>query len=346
MVDDTNVSDASPAEADTLPSETTTQPGADQVTPAAEAPSQSDTSGTTSPATEPNPSDPTDAGQSQEPIPWQKRFTDVQAHSQRQYHQLQELQQRLKTYDGIDPDAARKSLQVQQRVAQEQALKDWHPKSPNYGKTKASYDRVSSFIKARDALGNEVPQESLNRLATTFGLTKQDIDLHREIEGDRHAQQERLATDPEAYLDEFIQPRIAAALREFTEYQEVKASTSQWFQDPTNANLVQRYSQDMQAMMDPNVPARDKAISFAQAKAQLEDQAAEITRLKAKLGGELEHVATANAQSAALQDRAAVRRDGRSTQAIDPIQVLAKRGITPDHPNFGIELQRLNAKRT
>jgi hypothetical protein len=269
--------------------------------------------------------------------PYRKRFNDVLAHSQRLYQERQELQKR---YDGLDPDAARKAIQFQQERQAAAALKPWNKGHEGFDKFQAVRSRVADFNRMRAAADTPEKQAVLRDLAGTM-FSQEDLTLVREAEEDAKAFNFKMQSDPQGTIAEMVMPIIEQKLTQFDQFMGARQQTQQWFSDPSNQPLLDRYAPDMYRMMDPSVPARDKAVEVARLKA-------ENDALKAKLSGQVETLATAEAQTSARRGQAATatRRGPALAPAItDPVQHLLKQGFRPGTTEFGIALQKLNASQ-
>lgn len=265
--------------------------------------------------------------------PYRKRFNDVLAHSQRLYQERQELQKR---YDGLDPDAARKALEFQKERQAAASLKPWNKGHEGFDKFQSVRSRVADFNRMRSAADTPEKQAVLREMAQTM-FSQEDLNLVREAEEDARQFNFKLQSDPQGTIAEMVMPIIEQKLAQFDQFMGARNQTTQWFNDPNNQPLVDRYAQDMYRMMDPSVPARDKAIEVARLKA-------ENDALKAKLSGQVETLATAEAQTAARRSAAAgTTRRGPATQGItDPYSHLEKQGLRPGTVEFAIALQKLN----
>jgi hypothetical protein len=269
--------------------------------------------------------------------PYRKRFNDVLAHSQRLYQERQELQKR---YDGLDPDAARKALEFQKERQAAAALKPWNKGHDGFDKFQSVRSRVADFNRMRAAADTPEKQQVLRDLAGTM-FSQEDLTLVREAEEDARAFNFKMQSDPQGTIAEMVMPIIEQKLAQFDQFMGARNQTQQWFSDPGNQPLLDRYAPDMYRMMDPSVPARDKAIEVARLKA-------ENDALKAKLSSQVETTATAEAQTAARRGQATgpARRGPATAPAItDPVQHLLKQGFRPGTTEFGIALQKLNASQ-
>lgn len=267
-------------------------------------------------------------GSEQPANPWEsndnvykKRYNDALPHLQRTYQEKQLLEQRYKAleqeHQSMRQAEAERSKQLQ--------LKDWHPRSPNYQQTKQVFDRVDNFIKAKSALPADMQTpEILRGMAEQFGVTADDAKVYQQVQNDRRQTQERLMSDPESFLDEFIAPRIQQELQRFEAFNAARGSAEKFLTDPKVQPLIEKYAVDMDRMMDPQVPGRDKALLVAQLMAENE-------AMKAKLGESAIESAQAEAKQSLLQgngrgDKQRVR-VGQDSEIANPLEHFRSKGL-------------------
>lgn len=283
----------------------------------------------TTPTTQAPPPNPWDSDEN----PYRKRFNDTLASGTKVY---QELQQLKKQYDGIDPELARQALEARKRQEEASKLKPWNKGHESYEKFQAVRSRVSEYQRMLQSADTPEKQALVRELAGKT-LRPEEIQQVQEYEADRQQLQAQLHEDPRGFVAELVGPMIQEAIAQFEQFQAARQQTTSWFSDPNNAPLVDRYAPDMYRMMDPSVPARDKAIEMARLKA-------ENDALKARLSSTSETQAHAEAQQAA-RTRAAqgtVARAPSTTPISDPYGHLVKQGLKPGTIEFAMALQKLN----
>jgi hypothetical protein len=298
-------------------SSTTVQP--DQTQPNAASPDQD-------PTKQANPWDTDDN-------PYRKRFNDALSHGTKLY---QEVQKYRKQFDGIDPEQARKALEMRKQQEEASKLKPWNKGHEAYDKFQAVRSRVSEYNRMRQAADTPEKQSLLKEMAGQM-FRPEELQQVQDYETDRAQMVAQLTEDPRGFINDLVAPLIQQSLAQFEQFQAARQQTTSWFTDPNNQPLLDRYAPDMYRMMDPSVPARDKAIEVARLKS-------ENDALKARLSGQIETLATAEAQMSARRGQAttATRRSPATTTITDPYAHLERQGMRPGTVEFAIALQRLN----
>ncbi len=295
--------DAGTADAGTQPTASDTSPS----TGSAEAPTQtsqgqvdsqpqSSTPTPTQAEGEAQASDPTGSQKPANPWdspenPYLKRFNDTQSHAGRLY---QEKQQLAKQYQDTQERLARYEKAEQERAAAAKAS-PFQKAHPEYAQNRDRLNRVSSFRAALSAIDN-ADEATAQKLARSMGITADDLKMEREAAHYRERITEEFNADPEGFVQSRVESKIQEALGRFDEYLNSRSTVERIINDPSNAQLIQSYAPQMSQMMDPQVPARDKAFAFAQLMAERD-------ALKAKLGKQVEQDAQAEAQSAMSRPR-------------------------------------------
>jgi hypothetical protein len=253
--------------------------------------------------------------------PYKKRFNDVLPHSQRLYQENQQLTNKFKQLE----EQVNHFRQQESQRAQQLKLKDWHPRSPNYQQTKSSYDKVNAFIKAKNALPESVrgDETTIRSLAQGLGVTPEDAKLYHQVETDREMVKEQLLSDPEAFFDNMFESRMMAKFQEFEQFQQARTNAQKFLEDPKIQPLIQQYAGEMDRMMDPSVPGREKALMVAQLMAENE-------AMRSKLGQGAVKTAQAEAQQALRQGVPAGKPRGaasRQDTIEDPFTHFSKKGL-------------------
>lgn len=265
--------------------------------------------------------------------PYRKRFNDVLGNGQRLYQEVQEFR---KKYEGIDPEEARKVLAMRKQQEEASKLKPWNKGHQAYDKFQTTRTRVAEYQRMRQAADTPEKQAFLKDMAAqTF--SPEDFQQVQEYEQDRQQMIAQLTEDPRGFINELVQPIIQQSLAQFEQFNQARQQTTSWFNDPANQPLLDKYAPDMYRMMDPAVPARDKAIEVARLKAENE-------ALKSRLMSSSEASAMAAAQ-VGDRSRAATSPVARNTPArgiSDPYQHVLKQGFKPGTVEFAVALQKLN----
>lgn len=270
---------------------------------------------------------------------YQKRFNDTLSSATKLHQQYQEMQKQMQPWQGLDPAEVKQAMAERQRQAQVSNLKAWNAGHPEFNRYEKLKDKASNYQRLMSRAETPEQKDTLRQLLSSE-FNPAELQQLEEADSDNRQLLGRFQSDPRGFLAEMVQPVIQQAFQQFEQYNTARSGAQQWLSDPGNTQLIGKYAAEMDRMMDPQVPARDKAILVAQLKAENE-------ALKARVGKDAETVAQAAAQQDALRGRAgnATRGNPRTSQAIgDPIAYLAKKGIGTDHPEFLSSLQKLNSR--
>jgi hypothetical protein len=263
--------------------------------------------------------------------PYRKRFNDTLSSSQKLYQEHIRLK---KEYEGIDASTARKLLDQQKQQEETARLKPWNKGHQEYPKFQSIRNRVSDFRRMQQAADTPEKQAMLRDLGGQL-FAPEELSQVQAYEAERQERVQQLTEDPVGFINELVQPIIRQALSEFDSFQRASTQTAQWFNDPNNQPLVDKYAPEMYKIMDPNVSARDKAIEHARL-------LAENDALKARLNVTSE---TQMSEQARNQGRQRVVGDRKpSTPAVSNYDKVVKQGFQPGTVEFATALQRLNQK--
>lgn len=257
--------------------------------------------------------------------PFEKRWKDATAWGTKLSQENKRYQEQMKAWEGLDPNQVRQALQLQQQQAEAARLKPWNTRHPEFAATQTKLSRVRNYFQAAEAIEAdpnvtpEAKQSMLARLAQRTGVTRDDAKLYQDFEADKNSIQERLATDFEGLFDDLFEARFQARMQHYEQFQDARTKTQNLLSQ--NQPLIEKRRDEILWAM--NNPQRSE-VAFELAKAR-----EELEALKARVGQDSEQVETAQAQSAALKQRASVKRDAASrTPAIDPVAEAAKQGLT------------------
>lgn len=265
--------------------------------------------------------------------PYLKRFNDTLAHTQRLYQQKTELEKR---YDGIDPTRAREIMAEHDKREQALKLQPFNKGHADYGRFQAAQAKAENY---RAMLANASTPEARQAIqAAGQAMFKPDeIDMIEASERNQKEVQAAMAADPVGYMTERLQPVVQDMIQKAFNYQQQVTQAQQFISDPQVSGLIQNHAEEMSWVLDQNVSARDKAIAFAQMKAENE-------QLKQQMGQRMQTQATAEArQNVGVPNRPVRGNVGQGQQRIsDPVKYLADKGITSDHAKFISSLQAIN----
>lgn len=266
-----------------------------------------------------------DSQQPQAPVNWEKRFKDSEPYITRLSQERAELQKSLKAWEGLDPQQVREALQRQQQQAEAASLKPWSARHPEFATTKARMDKVRNYFSATEAIEKdphitpEAKQQIAQRMAQQFGVTRDDAKLYQDFEAEKASVQERLTTDFDGLFQEKFDALFQSKIGEYEQFQSARTKAQSILSE--NGPLIEKHRDEIAwAMQNP----QRSEVAFALVKAR-----EELEALKAKVGQQTEHTETAQAQSAALKQRASVHRDASTrSPAVDPVEEASKLGLS------------------
>ena len=189
-------------------------------------------------------------------------------------------------------------LQQEQQAAQQRAqeeaqrlnLSPFHSRHPQFAHNQA---RIQAYQGYKRTLATHSPEAQLDpnlraRIAQEWGVTQEDQRLAAQQE--QHSQQVRqeLETDPEGFVEKRTQRLLNEQFQKFEQYLEAKVNAQGLIQQ--HQPLIEKHAERMNWMLDPNIPAREKAIWAAQQEAKI----AELLNTKVP---EAQHVETLKARS-------------------------------------------------
>lgn len=304
--------------------------GVTQPTPTTDV-AQNEPQGVQNPAQAENPNARWDSPEN----PYFKRFNDAQSHMGRLYNQYKQYAD-----TGLKPDEIQKIIEERKQREAASNLKPWNKGHEGYSRYTQLKSAANEFRTAMQKAGNDPVKQEFVKEMYQGRFNDQDLDMIRQAEIDRQDQLEALQSDPKGFIAQHVQDLIQQHFNQYEQYQTMRSEAQSWFSDPNKAPLIQKYGQDMARIMDQSVPMRDKAVEYAQMKAELE-------ALRAKVAGETEQ----NLQTQAKQDllgkgqRSFTRTPKQAPNVGDPVKYLTEKGFEPGTIEFARELAKLNSKR-
>ena len=195
--------------------------------------------------------------------------------------------------------------QAAQQKAQEEAqrlnLSPFHSRHPQHAQNTS---RIQAFEGFKRTLGTHSPEAQADpalrqRIAAEWGVTAQDEQLYRQKE--QHSQQLRqeFESDPEGFIERRVERGRQESFQQFEQYLEAKVAAKGLIQQ--HQPLIEKHSDRMNWILDPNVPARDKAIWAA-------SQEAKVAELMASKVPEAQQVETLKARNQLAQRQVAPTR--------------------------------------
>lgn len=223
--------------------------------------------------------------------PYFKRFNDTQSHAARLYQEKMQQAKQIQEYQ----DRISRFEKMQQEQEAKAKILPFQKSHPEYANTRERLGKVAAFRTALSAIDN-VDDNTMKKMAQNFGLTVDDFKLEQSEQAYRQKIDEELRADPEGFVQTRVESKIQEALQKYDSYIQSKVNVERLVNDPTNARLIKQYAPQMAQVMDPQVPAREKAFQYAQL-------LAERDALKAKLGNRVEEVSHYEAQDAFAKPR-------------------------------------------
>lgn len=239
--------------------------------------------------TKPQSGMPVPATQAPAPINWQKRYEDQQPYLTKSRQEIAEMR---KQYDGLDPQRAREALAEMERRSQAAQASPFSRRHAEYGQNQSRITKADLFLKAVEGQDND----SARATAARMGVTAEDLSLRNQANAYREQMQERLFSDPDAFIQERVEAMVQQKLNEQMAFMEGRTNAEKWLSDPKNDQIVKSYAPDINRLVDSNVPLRDKVAFLGEKLSRLE-------ALEKQLGQQAETVSQANAQQAALSGR-------------------------------------------
>lgn len=189
-------------------------------------------------------------------------------------------------------------LQQEQQAAQQRAqeeaqrlnLSPFHSRHPQHAHNQS---RIQAFEGFKRTLGTHSAEAQADpalrqRIAAEWGVTAQDEQLYRQKE--QHSQQLRqeFESDPEGFIERRVERGQQERFQQFEQYLEAKVAARGLIQQ--HQPLIEQHADRMNWILDPNIPAREKAIWAAQ-------QEAKVAELLATKVPEAQHVETLKARN-------------------------------------------------
>lgn len=251
---------------------------------------------------------------------YEKRIADLRANQGRTANELHQYRQR---FNGIDPDAARKALELSKKPE----YQPWHPKSPDNRSFTAVKD---SWERYKRAISNAATPEAKAAIQAGFGstFTEKEAQQIQAWEQHKSLDQERRASDPE-YEREMRREEMRQELREEMQAQREEADVAAWFSDSANQQIVERHRDEMIQLMN-------EGWHWPQVQRYIETKA-KADGLQSRVGSAEVQSAAARAQKSALKSNAKNTRDpaqaavGKLDFAKLGADYAKKHGLRPDH---------------
>lgn len=216
-------------------------------------------------------------------------------------------------------------LQQEQQAAQQKAheeaqrlnLSPFHSRHPQHAHNVARVQAFGAFQAALQGLPPELQNDpaARARLAQAMRVTPDDEKLHRQQEAYSQQIRQEFESNPDEFVERRVEQRLQQRFQQFEQYLEAKVSAKGLIQQ--HQPLIEKHADRMNWVMDPNVPARDKAIWAAQMEAQ-------NAELLAKRVPEAQQVETLKARNQLAQRQVAPTRTAAAV-APNPFAEYEKR---------------------
>jgi hypothetical protein len=195
--------------------------------------------------------------------------------------------------------------QAAQQKAQEEAqrlnLSPFHSRHPQHQQNTARVQAFGAFRSALQGLPPELQNDpaARARLAQAMRVTPDDEKLYQQQEQYSLQVRQEMESDPDAFVERRVERLLNERLQQYEQYQEAKVAAKGLIQQ--HQPLIEKHSDRMNWILDPNVPARDKAIWAA-------SQEAKVAELMASKVPEAQQVETLKARNQLAQRQVAPTR--------------------------------------
>lgn len=189
-------------------------------------------------------------------------------------------------------------LQQEQQAAQQRAqeeaqrlnLSPFHSRHPQFAQNQQRIQAYQGY-KRTLATHSQEAQADPNlraRIAQEWGVTQEDQRLAAQQEQYNAETDQRFRSDPQGFIHNEVSPLMDAKFQQFEQYLEAKIAARGLIQQ--HQPLIEQHADRMNWILDPNIPAREKAIWAAQ-------QEAKVAELLATKVPEAQHVETLKART-------------------------------------------------
>lgn len=272
--------------------------------------------------------------QQQAAVDYKKRYDELKGQYDRTVPQLRQYQERLRQFDGVDPNAVAQWREAQQR-AQAEKLPRYAPQHPDHAGFQALRQKLD-WARATIAKAPPDKREEVKALVAQ-NFTEQEF---AEIDQWEQYQREftaHFAADPRGVIAREAQIVARQMVEQVLQEREAHQSVGSWFQNQANAELAQRYGAEAQRMMV------EEGMSWSRAREWMEMRA-RLDTLSNAAGKAVGLQAVAGAQTQQRKAAAAISADPKADRAVDPKAVAKERGIIVGSTQYLALLDDLNSK--
>ena len=249
----------------------------------------------------------------------EQRVRDNQA----AFHQAQ---QRLKTYDGVDPEQVRAWRQAQEE-ARRKELPRWsrqHPENAHFQKLRDKASLVTQQVTQLRQTG--VDDEKINSFINQ-NLTQEELNELQEYNNQKQSFQTQFFEDPQSAIAPFVEQMVEQRIEQVNRQYQQKTQVDQIMSSP-DGQLLQKYSQEVSHLL---TATGEEKVRLAVAMARL---AEENQALKAQLNPAIRQQQAAQEQQRLLQADARIAPQGSQTK-LSFKDFLKSRGKTvPDVSDY------------
>lgn len=263
------------------------------------------------------------AAKTQPQVNWEQRYSELRKREAALTQQVQQYQSQFQQYQGVDPNAVRAWQQAQQRAQQEQ-LPVWNRQNPNNVRFQQTQAKWSAY---KDAINRAATPEQKQAVRDTLGATFSPEEVQQVQQWENHQREfsANFAADPAGTIAQVVDQRVQQAIQQHTQRAQAEQSVGQWFNDPANQEIVKRYGPQMAQALQNN--SWDMVKNYFVAQARLDG-------LQSRVGEADKAVTAAKEKERLLQGAAAVTRDPKAVNQVDPMSVAKKRGISPGSAEY------------
>jgi hypothetical protein len=284
----------------------------------------------------------------QTPSPTPKTYTEedfknIQRELSRRSNELRQHQERLKSYDGVDPQTIA-AFRKQQEEARAARLPMWaakHPEHPKFQELKTRWREANSAYQ-RLAHGKSPEDQDALRAQVLAGFSPDEQRTMREFSQHQSTFMERLAADPDGTLQEMLDTRVNQILsqreQQFAQRQQAEQSVGEWFNDQRNGAVLNTQREWMISALEQGAPW------------SLVRLEAENRHLKSQLGAQTSKVLSAEERSRLAKGNAAISRDPVTAPVDDDpyeyaVKTAREKGIEVGGPRWIQHIASLNLKQ-
>jgi len=284
-------------------------------------------------STNPNP------GQPPAPVDWQKRYSDLQSHVDRQTNAWKQRMEQ----QGQEMSSLQRWKQEQEQRAKAAALKPWSKEHPEHRQFAGRLERAKTIdtqlrnLPQVDAQGQPIPpaQRQAMQDAIMAGMRPEEMQQVQEYRQWRDEFLHNFSADPQGTLLPMVEQLAEQKVQQVMQRMQAQASVQHDFQDPALKPLLEAHKEDFAKALQDGVPY-DYSVHMMKMHAELQEAKAAL----AKANGT---AASAEERTRLLKSGASPTRDprpsGKDPYALAKAEAIQK-GISLSSPQFAKILAR------